>query len=337
MIFNNSMKILAAAAVSCAAFLMGSYQWSVGQDEELEYAARLAFLHGETAKGVTLYRQLSADMRQGRALRNLVEAAIEKHAVRVEELESRITLRWLWLAGLLGGFSVVILLVVVMTRPSKNLADEPLENSKEWPATPAQVAIIRKLDHWRSTVGLTRSQASEVIAKLMNKAASAPRRELQRLDPYRFMTPAQANRARERDRKVAERKAQSRARAEKLAQKAEMKYQEQLEKEEAALNKVRENLLSGQENKKVKTGKARTIAEFQALMAEILADEKIEAQEVRRIKAWLVSNTSFDGEFDRAIEVIDEALKDGIIESHEEALVYQSVMECLVTLRARKG
>ena len=72
-------------------------------------------------------------------------------------------------------------------------------------------------------------------------------------------------------------------------------------------------------------------------MNDILADNKIEPQEVRRLKAWLLSNQQSQNDFAAMLKLIDDSLVDGVIDEEETQALYEGIMDCLVTLRERSG
>lgn len=80
----------------------------------------------------------------------------------------------------------------------------------------------------------------------------------------------------------------------------------------------------------------QTVQEFQGLVNDILADKKIEPQEVRQLKAWLMAHRQKPDDFAAMFKVIDESLVDGIIDTDETQAIYEGIIDCLITLRERR-
>ena len=72
-------------------------------------------------------------------------------------------------------------------------------------------------------------------------------------------------------------------------------------------------------------------------MNDILADKRIEPQEVRQLKAWLMANRQAPDDFAQMLKLIDDSLVDGIIDEEETQAIYEGVIDCLLTLRERKS
>ena len=87
---------------------------------------------------------------------------------------------------------------------------------------------------------------------------------------------------------------------------------------------------------RARTAKALAIQELQNLVNDILEDKKIEAQEVRQLKAWLLANKQAPEDFAQMLKIIDDSLVDGIIDAEETQAIYEGVIDCLITLRERR-
>ncbi len=87
---------------------------------------------------------------------------------------------------------------------------------------------------------------------------------------------------------------------------------------------------------RVRSAKALAIQELQNLVNDILEDKKIEAQEVRQLKAWLLASKQAPEDFAQMLKIIDDSLVDGIIDAEETQSIYEGVIDCLITLRERR-
>jgi hypothetical protein len=88
---------------------------------------------------------------------------------------------------------------------------------------------------------------------------------------------------------------------------------------------------------KSRNAKLQAIQELQNLVNDILTDKRIEPQEVRQLKAWLIANRQSPSDFAPMFKLIDESLVDGIIDADETQAIYEGVIDCLITLRERKN
>ena len=125
------------------------------------------------------------------------------------------------------------------------------------------------------------------------------------------------------------------AREAQRAQKAADRLYDKRIAEEEKLRKAREEKLEGIVHR-TRSPKAMAIQELQNLVNDILEDKKIEAQEVRQLKAWLIANKQAPEDFAQMLKIIDDSLVDGIIDAEETQAIYEGVIDCLITLRERR-
>lgn len=80
----------------------------------------------------------------------------------------------------------------------------------------------------------------------------------------------------------------------------------------------------------------QVVQELQNLVNDILADKRIDPQEVRQLKAWLIAHKQTPEDFSQMLKIIDDSLIDGIIDGNETQAIYEGVIDCLITLRERR-
>ena len=236
---------------------------------------------------------------------------------------------WLWLAPRTKKQTSQKTAVVVSDAPTK------------W-----QIEFIRRFNNGIIPVGLTKTTAALMINNHFARISSVSKRQNIDISPTEFMTGSRAYREKmklERERKRAQEKLerqreQERRQREREAQKAQKVINRLYEKrvaEEEKLIKAREDSFAGVV-RRVRSAKALAIQELQNLVNDILADKKIEPQEVRRLKAWLMANRQSADDFASMFRIIDESLVDGVIDVEETQAIYEGVIDCLITLRERR-
>lgn len=212
--------------------------------------------------------------------------------------------------------------------------------------TEGQLAFIRRINNGIVPVGLTRATAALMIKDHLAKLSSMSKRQRVDISPLEFLSGSKTRREQmrvERERKRAQEKLarqqeQERRRltreAERAQKAADRLYDKRLAEEEK-LRKAREEKLEGVVHK-TRSPKALAIQELQNLVNDILEDKKIEAQEVRQLKAWLIANKQVPEDFAQMLKIIDDSLVDGIIDADETQAIYEGVIDCLITLRERR-
>lgn len=333
---NNSLKILAATIGFCLVAFFGAWV-STSQSEKHEaHRARIAFMQRRYADGFKIYASLRDDLRNDPALRERAIAACEELGCGEGPLAPRPRVGE-YVVCVFATLVIASVVLVLLRKPKRKPAVEVKY------ATDSQKEMIRRLSNgsWMyPTSKLTQEAATQVIRQLMNRKMAEKVDEEKRtarvFDPQQFMSQAQLERAWEKERKAKDKAERDKARAEEKERKAEDRQYKKREAEEAKIYAMRDVLREGGPIRKAKDVKARDIQEFQRLVAEILEDNIIEAQEVRRVKAWLVENSKFSLEFARPIRLMDEALQDGVIDEREQSLIYEAFLDCVILLRQRK-
>ena len=212
--------------------------------------------------------------------------------------------------------------------------------------TEGQLAFIRRINNGIVPVGLTRTSAASMIRDHLAKLSSMSKRQKVDIVPLEFMSSSRAHRERmriERERKRAqdklarqqEQERRRQARESQRAQKAVDRLYDKRLAEEEKLRKAKEEKMEGVVHR-TRSAKALAIQELQNLVNDILEDKKIEAQEVRQLKAWLIANKQAPEDFAPMLKIIDDALVDGIIDADETQAIYEGVIDCLITLRERR-
>ena len=140
------------------------------------------------------------------------------------------------------------------------------------------------------------------IAEFMSGSKSY--REKMRIERERKRAREKLERQREHERRQREREALRERKA------ADRLYEKRIAEEERLI-KARDDANEGIVHK-TRNAKAKAIQELQNLVNDILADKKIEPQEVRQLKAWLMANKQSPDDFAQMIKLIDESLVDGI-------------------------
>jgi len=247
--------------------------------------------------------------------------------------------------GILGLGMVALWFLTVPSRQKLYVQDEPVVQ----PDTPTdgQLELIKRINNGIVPVGLTKSTAAVMIKNHLMRVSSMPKRQRIDISPSDIMSASSSYRERmrlERERKRAQEKLirqQERARRQQereaqRAQKAADRLYDKRVAEEEKLIKARDGSRDGVA-RRARSAKARAIQELQDLVNDILEDKKIEAQEVRQLKAWLLANKQAPEDFAQMLRIIDESLVDGIIDAEETQAIYEGVIDCLITLRERRS
>ena len=212
--------------------------------------------------------------------------------------------------------------------------------------TAGQIAFIRSFNNGVVPVGLTRLTAAAMIGDHLSRLSAMAQRHRIDVSPVEFMIGSRSYREKkrlERERKRAQEKLARQKELERRKQEREalraLKAADRLNDkriaEEEKLIKAREEARDGIVHR-ARNAKARAIQDLQNLVNDILADKKIEPQEVRQLKAWLMANRQSPDDFAPMIKLIDESLVDGIIDAEETQAIYEGVIDCLITLRERR-
>lgn len=247
----------------------------------------------------------------------------------------------------LGVFAIgmfVLWLRVVPRRQKLYTRDKPIVQLDV--PTEGQLAFIRRINNGIVPVGLTRAAAASMIKNHLARLSSMSKRQKVDISPLELLSGSKKHREQmriERERKraqerLARQQEQERRRQERGAQRAQKAADRLYDKrlaEEEKLKKARDEKMEGIVHK-TRSAKALAIQELQNLVNDILEDKKIEAQEVRQLKAWLLANKQAPEDFAPMLKVIDDALVDGIIDADETQAIYEGVIDCLITLRERR-
>ncbi len=247
----------------------------------------------------------------------------------------------------LGLFAIGMAVFWLCFKPKKQklYAQEKSAAQPEYP-TAGQLAFIRRINNGVIPVGLTKPKAAMMIKSYLAKVGSPTVSQRIDISPAEFMSRSQSYREKmktERERKRAQEKLARQQERERLkkerdearAQRAAEKYYDKKLAEEEKLLKAREDLAAGVAHRS-RNPKMRKIQEFQDFVNGILADNELNPQEVRQLKAWLVANKQKPDDFSAMIGLLDEALVDGVIDAEETQAIYEGVFDCLITLRERK-
>lgn len=247
----------------------------------------------------------------------------------------------------LGAFAIgmfVLWLLVVPRKQKLYTRDKPI--IQPGAPTEGQLAFIRRINNGIVPVGLTRATAALMIKDHLAKMSAMSKRQRVDISPLEFLSGSKKHREQmriERERKRAQEKLahqqeQERRRQAREAQRAQRAADRLYDKrlaEEEKLIKAREEKTEGVVHR-ARSAKALAIQELQDLVNDILEDKKIEAQEVRQLKAWLLANKQAPEDFAQMLKIIDDSLVDGIIDPDETQAIYEGVIDCLITLRERR-
>ena len=211
--------------------------------------------------------------------------------------------------------------------------------------TDGQLAFIRRINNGIVPVGLTRATAATMITNHLEVLSSISKRQRIDMSPLEFLSGSKAHRGQmriERERRRAheklerqqEQERRRQAREAQRAQKAADKLHDKRLAEEERLKRAKEEKIEGVVHR-THSVKALAIRELQNLVNDILEDKKIEAQEARQLKVWLLANKQYPEDFSQILRIIDDSLVDGIIDAKETQAIYEGVIDCLITLRER--
>lgn len=338
------VKSVLALGVLCIALFSGALGARVSRTKKHYWRLQHAALRGMHGDVVAEYHHLTDAYRRMPLVKSEYEKSSKIVGDRtffdvfpVMETADGIALALL-VAGLVAFWAYL--------RPRPRRKPVPVQN-EDWrePPTPSQVMFIKRLNHGVLPLWMTRASAREFIKRRLASVHESASRQRIDISPSEVMSCSRSHRESmkvERERKRAQerlerQKAQERRREEREAQRAQKEETRRYEKrraEEERLLKVRDEARSGAVHKP-RNAKAEMILEFQNLVNDILADKKIEPQEVRQLKAWLTANRKNPGDFASMLKVIDESLEDGIIDADETQAIYEGVIDCLITLRER--
>ena len=292
------------------------------------------------------YRHLPKDRRSGQLVSSYYNEAKEKTGRDVKPLFFPTAEKSDAMALAAFVLGMILLLAFVPPRERRLYSCEKVDSKTDSPSD-GQLAFIRRINSGIIPVGLTRESAAMMITNHIAKISRHSRRQKIDVSPMDLMSGSRSYREKmklERERrraqeKLARQQEQERMRQERETQKAQKAADRLYEKrlsEEGKLIKAREDAASGVLHKS-RNPKAQAIQELQNLVNDILADKRIEPQEVRQLKAWLMANKQAPDDFAKMFKVIDESLVDGIIDADETQAIYEGVIDCLITLRERKA
>lgn len=339
-------KIELSMLCLCAAVMAGIYVSKYNRATRHYHHLTFASRNNYHEQVISEYHQLPRSLQEKPAVRDMYERATKDvedkvYFDRFPSLENADIVALVLFAFSFSGFLFV-------TRP-KNRKECTIETAVDISDKPSegQLQFIRRINNGIVPSGLTKETASSFIKNRLSKISEYTRRQRIEISPIDVMVSSQSRKeqarlARERKRaqeKILRQQKQERRRQEReeaRAMREEERHYEKRLAEEAKLIKAREDARVGL-SRRVRSEKARTIQDFQDLVNDILADNKIEPQEVRRLKAWLLSNRQSQDDFAAMLKLMDDSLVDGIIDEKETQALYEGIMDCLVTLRERPG
>lgn len=336
------LLLLCLCAAVVAGIYVAKYNRATRHYHHLTFASRNS-CHEQV---ISEYHRLPRSLQEKPAVRDMYEKAAKEvkdkvYFDRFPSLEKADVIALVLFALFFCGF----ILVTRRKSPKKCsveteavIADTPSES---------QLRFIRRINNGIVPSGLTKETAASFIRNRLSRISEYTRRQRIEISPIDVMTGSQLRKERarlDRERKRAQEKIlrqqkeerRRQEREESRAKREELRQYEKRLAEEAKLIKAREDSSAGLV-RRAKSEKARTIQDFQGLVNDILADNKIEPQEVRRLKAWLLSNQQSQNDFAAMLKLIDDSLVDGVIDEEETQALYEGIMDCLVTLRERPG
>ena len=339
-------KIELSLLCLCAAIVAGIYVAKYNCATKHYYHLTFASRNNYNEQVISEYHQLPRSLQEKPAVRDMYERAAQKvedkvYFDRFPSLDKADISALALFALFFSGFLFV-------TRP-KNRRECTIETVTSISDKPSegQLQFIRRINNGIVPSGLTKETASLFIKNRLSRISEYTRRQRIEISPIDVMASSQSRKeqarlARERKRaqeKILRQQTQERRRQEREEARAKREEERHYEKrlaEEAKLIKAREDAREGSA-RRARSEKARTIQDFQDLVNDILADNRIEPQEVRRLKAWLLSNRQSQNDFAAMLKLIDDSLVDGIIDEGETQALYEGIMDCLITLRERPG
>lgn len=345
------VRIVLALGALCLAILLGSSFVHTVRTNKHYYRLMYAAQNNMPEQVVSEYHRLPQRCRLIPFIKSSYEDARQKvgDTVWFDFLPTTETADVVGLGVFL--FGMLVLWFRVVPRPQelqahRKTSDAKVPGESNLP-TEGQITFIRSFNNGVVPVGLTRLTAAAMIGEHLSRLSAISKRHKIDVSPGEFMSASRSYREKmklERERKRAQEKLarqqeQERRRQEREAQRAQKAAERLNDKriaEEEKLIKAREELHEGVA-RKARNAKTQAIQELQDLVNDILADKKIEPQEVRQLKAWLMANRQSPDDFAPMIKLIDESLVDGIIDAEETQAIYEGVIDCLITLRERKG
>ena len=339
-------KIVIALAGICLAIVLGT-SCVHSTRARLHYSRLCYYWRNDMHKDVVSeYHKLPKDMRNAPPIKTYYDEARQKVGDSSGG-DSLPTTESLDVAAFVV-FALGLFAMFLSVKPRKQRMYSR-ESSAAQPDSPTagQIEFIRRFNNGIIPVGLTKSEAAVMIkSHLANLSAMSKRQKLD-VSPVELMSGSKSYREKmkiERERKRA------REKLERQMEQERRKRERDAERERKAVNRLygkriaeEEKLIKARNDAdkgvvhKARNAKARTIQELQDLVNDILADKKIEPQEVRQLKAWLIANKESPDDFAQMIKLIDESLVDGIIDGTETQAIYEGVIDCLITLRERRS
>ena len=211
----------------------------------------------------------------------------------------------------------MIMLVYLLLTQEKSVAQKQLKTIKiPEAASSAQREFIRRMNRGYVPAGLSKGQASGMIEEFIERPTNS-NATLQKIaiEVTEIMPESEIRKQRQQE---------------------ERNFKKR-EVEEEKLYALRDKVRNGEyAERKAKTSRQQEFQEFQKLVVDILADNRIEPQEVRVLKAWLEIHKKDEADFKSMFLLIDRTLEDGIIDEQETQQLYEGILDCIITLRARK-
>ena len=339
-------KIVIALGALCLAVVIGSTGAHKSRTNQHYQRLLYGMRNGKPDMVVSEYHRLPSNYRSNQ----LVKSAYDDARTKVEDHSFFNFFPTMESADLMSlGVLVLGLFGLWKGMAPKTFNQPPSQKTLEAPDAPTegQIAFIRRINNGVVPVGLTRSSAAEMVASYLSRMGTSSNPHKIYISPGEFMSSSRGYRDKmkhEHDRKRAQEKIarqqeqerRMREREAKKTQKAAERYFDRRMAEEEKLFKMRDEMRDGL-MRKARNAKAQKIQEFQELVNGILADNRIVPQEVRQLKAWLLANRQEPDDFTQMLKVIDESLVDGIIDSDETQAIYEGAIDCLITLRDRRG
>lgn len=119
-------------------------------------------------------------------------------------------------------------------------------------------------------------------------------------------------------------------------EKLKKKEDEKRQKEVVALKLLAQEMQDPNYKPRRLTAKrSKDLLEFQTLVNNVLEDNIISIEEIEQIRNWLNAHKILAGDFEKMFTVMNKALEDGKIDEDETAALYESMLDCIITLRRR--
>jgi len=337
-------RIVLMVGALCAILIMGVSSANAWRTTKHFSRLLLAVRNGDAELVISEYHKLPRSAREAERVRVAYEEAREKvgdrHGIDIFPNVDKPDVFALFIC-LIGTIGIVLF---VMPRKQRLYVRE-MPVAVPDPPTEGQLQFIRRINGGVVPVSLTRESAARMIKMHLAKVSARSSRQRIDISPLELLSTSQKRREQmrlERERKRAQEKLQRQQEQERRrierekekAQKVENRLYDRRIAEEERLIRAREERNEGA-SRKARTPKAIAIQELQNLVNDILEDKKIEPQEVRQLKAWLLANKQAPTDFDSMLRIIDESLADGIIDENETQALYEGVIDCLLTIRDR--